>query len=103
MLVVLVMLALGLIATAGILEWSSGSLSSRKVVETNTKNFYAVERSINAVTAWLQNNSKNMLKSYLKASDNFDLPATPAAGTNQGSVPVPTMVKMKGNANQPYS
>ena len=101
MLVVLVVMALGLMAGAGMLQWASGSLSARKVVESNAKNFYSVERTINAVTAWLQSNSKNIVTAFNAANfpNHFDL-GDPVAGSNEGTAfAVPTMVKMKGTNN----
>src|SRR5262245_61601978 len=94
MLVAVVMiLAVSLLITAGMLQASMGSSSIRTVAEKNTKNFYNVERTINTLTAWLQANSKNMVNAFNSANfaTNFDL-GDPVVGTNEGSAfAVPTM------------
>lgn len=98
---VLAITAVAGLISAGMLRWASGTLSTRKVVESNTQNFYAVERTINAVAAWLQDNSKNMVTAFNSTNfdNNFDL-GDPSAGTNQGgSFQVPTLVKMNGTTH----
>ena len=98
---ILLLLALGLVVTAGMLQSATGTLSTRKVTESNTKNFYDVERTINMVTAWLQDNSKNLVNAFNSSnfSNNFDL-GDPVAGVNEGTAfAVPTLVKMKGTNN----
>jgi type II secretory pathway pseudopilin PulG len=98
---VLVALAISLVITAGMLQSATGSLTTRIVVEKNAENFYDVERSINAVTAWLQSNSKNIVTAFNSTNftNNFDL-GTPSTGTNQGTTfSVPTLIKMKGTTN----
>jgi hypothetical protein len=97
----LIMMAVCLIVTAGMLQSATGTSSTRIVSEKNTKNFYDVERSINSVTAWLQSNSKNLVTAFSSAnfSTNFDL-GSPAAGVNEGTAfAVPTLIKMKGTNN----
>ena len=96
---VLIFLAIGLAVTIGMLQLATGTLSTRKVSDTNTENFYEVERTINAVTAWLQSNSKNIVTAFRADNfpTNFDV-GSPAAGTNEGTAfAVPTLIKMKGS------
>ncbi len=98
---VLIVVAVSMIITAGMLTSATGTLSTRKVMESNTKNFYSVERSINAVTAWLQSNSKNIVTAFNSTNfhNNFDL-GDPTVGDNEGTAfAVPTLIKMKGSSN----
>lgn len=97
---VLVIMGICLLISANLLQSSSSSTSTRRVVKKNTENFYLVEKSINKVTAWLQVNSKNIVKAFDSTNFplNFDL-GSPVAGTNTGSFQIPTLVKMKGTTN----
>ncbi len=98
---VIAVLAIAMIITAGLLTSSTGTLAARRVVESNAKNFYEVERTINTVAAWLQSNSKNIVRAFDSAnfSTNFDL-GDPVAGANEGSAfAVPTLLKMHGTNN----
>lgn len=98
---VLFIMVIGLIITAGMLRTSASTLSTRRVIESNTENFFEVEKTINAVAAWLQQNSKNIVTAFTSAnfSSNFDL-GDPVAGDNEGTAfAVPTMLKMSGTNN----
>lgn len=98
---VLFLIALGLIAVAGMLDSSASNSKTRALVNTQSQNYYEVEETLNRVVAWLQTNSKNITSAFLAANfeNNFDL-GSPALGDNEGEYfGVPTMVKMNGGSN----
>lgn len=98
---VLVIISICLLISGGLSRSATSTTSIRQVIHENTENFYDVERSINAVTAWLQANSKNIVTAFNSTnfSNNFDL-GDPVVGGNEGSAFAPaTMLKMKGTNN----
>jgi hypothetical protein len=99
MLGVIMLVALTLLVTAGMLESSSSNSKTRALVTTQAKNYYEVEESINRVVGWLQANSKNMARAFL--AENYETvnftTTAPTIGSNEAEqFHVPTMVKIKG-------
>lgn len=95
---VVVVTAFCLILTGAMLQYSGNSSRIRTITTSNTKNYYEVEKTINSVTAWMQQNSKNLVNAFNSTnfSTNFDMGA-PSIGDNVGSsFQVPTLIKMKG-------
>lgn len=95
---VMILLALGLIVSAGMLNSSATNAKARALVTTQADYYYQVETTLNAVVGWLQQNSKNLVTGFDAShfGPNFDT-GSPAVGDNEGQFfNVPTMVKMKG-------
>ena len=95
---VLIMTALTLLVTSGMLDFSASNAKTRAIVTTQAENYYEVEETLNRVVAWLQTNSKYLITAFNSAnfSSNFDL-GSPSTGANEGQhFSVPTMVKMAG-------
>ncbi len=98
---IVVVCAFCLMLTASLLEFSGTSSSTTAITNSNIKNYYEVERTINKVASWMQANSKNIVGAFSSANfdTNFDVGA-PTVGTNQGSqFQVPTLIKMKSSTN----
>ncbi len=98
---VLVLLMLGLIVTAGMLDSATTNTKTRALVKTRATYYYEVEETLNKTVAWMQENSKNLVGAFTAANfnTNFDLGA-PALGSNEGQhFGVYSMVKMAGSTS----
>jgi hypothetical protein len=98
MLGVVILLALSMLLSMGMLSSASTNAKTRHIVRTQADNYYEVEETLNSVVGWLQTNSKSMVTPFLEANfaTNFDV-GEPTVGDNEGEhFDVPTMVKMKG-------
>ncbi|HMO18999.1 MAG TPA: hypothetical protein PKA63_07790 [Oligoflexia bacterium] len=96
---VMVLTGLAMLVSSSMLQTSESSNKVRYVLKKDAENFYNVESTINKVTAWLQENSANMVGGFKKDSfeSNFNL-SSPSGASNQGEAfIIPTMVKMKGS------
>lgn len=95
---VMLMTALALLVTSGMLDSAASNTKTRALVTTQADNYYQVEQTLNNVVGWLQSNSKNIVTAFNAANftANFDV-GNPAVGDNEGqNFEVPTMVKMAG-------
>lgn len=95
---VMVLLALGLLLSVGMVNSAATNAKTRVLVRTQADNYYEVEETLANVVAWLQTNSKSLVTPFSSANfnNNFDL-GSPTSGDNEGQhFDVPTMVKMKG-------
>ncbi|MDC0357213.1 hypothetical protein OAO01_00225 [Oligoflexia bacterium] len=95
---VVILLALSLLVSIGMLDSSATNAKTRSIVTTQSEYYYEVEETLNKVVGWLQINSKNIVNGFAAANftNNFDL-GSPTLGDNEGEhFSVPTMVKMKG-------
>lgn len=98
---VLLLVALAVLVSLGMLSSSATNAKTRSIVTTQSEYYYQVEETLNNVVGWLQSNSKNIVTAFTAAnfSNNFDV-GSPAVGDNEGQhFSVPTMVKMKGTNN----
>lgn len=98
---VLLLVTLGLLLSAGMLDLTATGTKTRAIVKTQAKNQYECEETLNKVVAWLQTNSKNIVGAFVGTNftNNFDL-SSPTEGANEGAFfGIPTMVKMKGTNN----
>ena len=98
---VLVLIALTVIVTTGMLQSAATNAKTRAVVTTQAKYYYEVEDTLNRVLGWLQQNSTSIVAAFRKGDfeNNFEL-GSPSLGDNEGEhFSVPTMVKMKGTNN----
>jgi hypothetical protein len=98
MLGVIVLLALSMLLSMGMLNSASTNAKTRHVVRTQADNYYEVEETLNNVVGWLQTNSKSLVTPFMAANfaGNFDV-GQPVVGDNEGQFfDVPTMVKMTG-------
>ena len=95
---ILIVIALALLITTGMLSSSASQAKTRALVTTQANYYYEVESTLNSVVSWLQEHSQDMVGAFTEAnfSNNFDL-GSPSIGDNEGEhFEVPTLVKMKG-------
>ncbi len=100
---VLILLSLALLITSGMLDSAATNSKTRALVNTQSAYYYEVEETMNRVVAWLQENSKNMVKAFDKDHfpNNFQLSASPTLGSNEGEhFGVPTLVKLKSDISK---
>lgn len=98
---VLLLISLGLMVSASMLNSSATNAKARALVTTQADYYYDVEGTLNKVVAWMQDNSKNLITAFTAANfdNNFDL-GSPSVGTNEAQFfSVATMVKMKNSSN----
>lgn len=98
---ILLLLTLGLLIGAGMVDSAASNTKTRALVKTRSEYYYEVEETLNRTVGWLQANSKYIVDGFSSANfdSNFDLGA-PALGDNEGAYfGVYSMVKMKGTNN----
>ncbi len=98
---VLLLTFLSLLVTAGMLDSAASNAKTRAIVNTQADYYYEVEKTLNNVVGWLQQNSKSLVTPFLAANfaSNFTI-TDPTLGDNEGQhFSVPTMVKMNGTNN----
>ncbi|NBW40779.1 hypothetical protein EBR25_07220 [bacterium] len=98
---ILLLMSLGLLIGAGMIDSASSNTRTRALVKTRSEYYYEVEETLNRTVSWLQDNSKYIVDAFSAEnfSDNFDL-GSPALGDNEGEFfGVYSMVKMKGTNN----
>ncbi|MDD2942499.1 MAG: hypothetical protein PHC51_05960 [bacterium] len=103
LLAAMVLLALGIIVSTGILDSATTNLKTRSLVKTRADQYYEVEATLNKTVSWLQTNSKNIVKAFTEGEfdNNFTL-GQPVAGDNEAEFfSVPTLVKIKGTDSSP--
>ncbi|MCI5066017.1 hypothetical protein MRY87_09860 [bacterium] len=98
---ILLLLSLGLLVGAGMIDSASSNTKTRALVKTRSEYYYEVEETLNKTVSWLQENSKSLVDGFTAAnfSSNFDL-GSPALGDNEGQdFGAYSMVKMSGTNN----
>lgn len=95
---VLVILAVSLIISSGMLDSANSNMKTRSFVKTRSDQYYKVEATLNKVLAWLQDNSRTITSGFESGqfTTNFTK-GNPTFGDNEGAFfQVPTMVKLAG-------
>lgn len=99
MVAILMVMALSLLFTMGMLESSATNAKTRALVTTQADQYYKVEEAINRVVGWLQANSQNL--AGLIVSSNFETAfdiGAPEIGSNEGEFfEVPSLIKLNGS------